>query len=137
MATVFAAKPPAGYPVTSAIPLPPEASQQFIANNRATTEYTGDGAISNTEHFGVITKGSAAAMTLAAPVAVTDDGMVIVLTAGSAFAHVITATSGVIVDGTTGAKVTITMAAFLGASVTLRAWNAKWHLIGKTVATVA
>lgn len=137
MATVFAARPPAGYPVTSSIALPPEAVQQFVANNRAVTEYTADGAVSVTDHFGVITKGSAAAMTLAAPVAVTDDGMVIVLTAGSAFAHVITATSGVIVDGTTGAKVTITMAAFLGASVTLRAWNAKWHLIGKTVATVA
>lgn len=89
-----------------------------------------------------ITLGSAAALTLAAPVAGEqaaggDDGKILQITSTTAFAHVITSPSGTVLDGTTGAKVTITLAAFPGASVTLVAYNTKWYLLSKTVATIA
>lgn len=98
--------------------------------------YSVDGAITVADQRAIITKGSAAAMTLAAPTA-SQAGITIVLTAGSAFAHVITAT-GLIDDGVTGgAKNTVTLGAFVGATATLYAYNLHWVLQSKTVATVA
>jgi hypothetical protein len=65
-----------------------------------------------------LTKGSAAAITLAAPTAA-QAGTQITIIAGSAYAHVVTAT-GLLNDGVTGgAKNTATFAAFVGASLTL------------------
>lgn len=83
----------------------------------------------------VFSKTSAIAATLAAPT-VAQDGMEIILTAGTAFAHVLTATS-LIEDGVTGgAKTTATFAAFVGATITLRAYNLKWHVVSKNVVTI-
>lgn len=98
--------------------------------------YSADGAITVAPQRAVMTKGSAAAMTLAAPTAA-QAGTTIQLIAGSAFAHVITAT-GLIDDGVTGgAKNTVTLGAFVGATATLMAYNLHWVLLSKTVATVA
>lgn len=99
--------------------------------------YTADGAISVATQRAVISKaGSAAAMTLAAPTAA-QNGLTIILTSGTAFAHVITAT-GLIDDGVTGgAKNSITLGAFVGATATIYAYNLHWVLQSKTVATVA
>lgn len=96
--------------------------------------YVADGAIAVNAGFAVLTKGSAGAYTLAAP---TEDGQELDITAGTAFAHVVTAT-GLIHDGVTGgAKNTWTSAAFVGSSATFRAFGGKWHLISKNLGTTA
>lgn len=85
----------------------------------------------------VMTKGSASAFTLAAPTATTQDGTRMTFLNGSAYAHVITAT-GLIHDGVTGgAKNTATFGAFLGASLTLVAYQGKWYVESKNVCTIA
>jgi hypothetical protein len=83
------------------------------------------------------TKGSAAAITLAAASTV-PVGTVITLMAGTAFAHVFTAQSGGIFDGTTGAKTKWTSAAFIGSSITLiSAPNGGWATMDQQLGTVA
>lgn len=75
-------------------------------------------------------------MTLAAPTAA-QAGHEITIVAGSAFAHVITATD-LIDDGVIGgAKDKITLGAFVGASATLVAYNLKWVVKSLNVAVVA
>lgn len=100
------------------------------------TVYTADGAVPVATGTAVLSKTSAAAMTLAAPTAA-QNGMIIRFIAGTAYAHVVTAT-GLIDDGVTGgAKNTITLGAFVGAAATVMAYNLHWVLVGKTVATIA
>lgn len=111
--------------------------EQFQIVGDPLTVYTADGAIAVSAGTAVISKaGSAAAMTLAAPTAL-QNGIEIVLISGTAYAHVITAT-GLIDDGVTGgAKNTVTLGAFVGATAVLKAYNLHWVLKSKTVATVA
>lgn len=95
-----------------------------------------DGAIPIANSIVTLTKGSAAAMTLAAPTAA-QAGTRIVIRAGTAFAHVVTAT-GLLEDGVTGgAKNTATFGAFVGSSIELIAIGLKWTVLGKNVVTVA
>lgn len=83
----------------------------------------------------VITKSSAlAALTLAAPTAGTDDGVTIVVTSNTAFAHTLTAT-GLLQTGTATVNLA-TFAAFAGASITLYAYNAKWNVLSSTAITL-
>jgi hypothetical protein len=73
-----------------------------------------------------LTKGSAAAMTVAAP---TDAniGRRLTILNGSDFAHVVTFTGSTLQDGTTGLNITWTAAAFAGSSITVRAVSAtRW-----------
>lgn len=103
------------------------------------TVYTADGAIAPVTLGGlhILSKTSAIAATLAAPTAGSDDGVQLILTAGTAFAHVVTAT-GLIQDGVTGgAKNTWTSAAFVGSSLHLIAYNGKWHVVVKNLGTIA
>ena len=97
--------------------------------------YSADGAITVATQRAVLTKGSAAAMTLAAPTTA-QNGTIVTITAGSDYAHVITST-GNILDGTTGANNTVTLAAFKGSSVTLMAYGQKWLVLSNQVATIA
>jgi hypothetical protein len=98
--------------------------------------YTADGAIALASEIAILSKTSAAAMTLAAPLK-SQDGQELTVTAGTAYAHVVTATN-LIEDGVTGgAKDTITLGAFVGASATLIALGGKWHLKSVNVATIA
>lgn len=100
------------------------------------TVITGDGAITIAPGVVTLTKGSAAAITLAAPTA-GQAGTIITITNGSAFAHVITAT-GLLQDGITGgAKNTATFGAFVGATITLIASQLKWNVKSLNVVTVA
>jgi hypothetical protein len=95
-----------------------------------------DGAIPIATGAVMLTKGSAGAYTLAAPTA-EQDGTIMRLIAGSAFAHVITAT-GLLQDGVTGgAKNAATFGAFLGSSLTLMAYNLTWYVLAKNVVTIA
>ena len=84
----------------------------------------------------VFTKGSASAHALGAPTVL---GVTLTLCAGSAFAHVITAT-GLIDNGVTGgSKTTITLASFVGSNIVLQAVQAgKWMVVASnTVTSVA
>lgn len=110
---------------------------QLDAQQARQVVYAADGAIDPTfSHTAILTKGSAAAMTLAAP-ALGDNGTRIVIQAGSAFAHVVTAT-GLIQDGVTGgAKNTYTTAAFVGSGAMLEAYAGKWHLLNKNLGATA
>lgn len=96
---------------------------------------TGDGAITIANSFVVLTKGSAAAITLAAPSA-GQAGTRITVSAGSSWAHVITATS-LVEDGVTGIPhTTCTFGAFIGATITFIAYNLLWHVESKNVVTI-
>lgn len=96
---------------------------------------TTNGAISpSTPASYVITKAGVYAGTLAAPVAGTDDGKVLLFTSTTANAHTITAT-GLLQTGA-GANVNqAALAAQPGAGITLMAYQAKWYVIG-SVGTV-
>jgi hypothetical protein len=112
-------------------------SLDYKVRRKVATVYAVDGAISKDPALlHVLTKGSAGAYTLAAPTAA-QEGMELIITAGSAFAHVVTAT-GLLDDGVTGgSKNTATFAAFVGATITLMAYNLKWIVVSKNVVTVA
>lgn len=97
---------------------------------------SGDGAIAVASGEVVITKGSAAALTLAAPTAAMNYQR-LVISSATAFAHVVTATD-LLEDGITGgAKDTATFGAFAGASLELMAYNLKWLVLNKNVVTIA
>lgn len=100
----------------------------------AITTDVADAAVAVTSGITVFTKGSASTHTLAAPATI---GALIELYAGSAQAHVITAT-GLIDDGVTGgSKTTLTLGSFIGASVVLRCVQAgKWAVHSKNVCTI-
>lgn len=95
-----------------------------------------DGAIpAHASGFYVITKGSAIALTLAAPTATMDDGIEIVITSSTAFAHVITAT-GLLKTGASTVN-TATCSAFAGASVTFKAYQGLWYVLSQNAQTFA
>lgn len=89
---------------------------------------TGDGAITIASGARVLlSKGSAAAITIAAPTATTHDGFTITVIATSAQAHVITsATDGFNAKGSSG---TLTFGGAIGDSVTLMAHNGHWYTV--------
>jgi len=93
------------------------------------TVIPGDGAIPvDRNGIFLLTKGSAAAITLAVPGA-KNVGRRITITGGSDFAHVVTAASTSAHDGTTGGHGTLTSPAFQGGSLILRAVTAaKWNV---------
>lgn len=93
-----------------------------------------DGAVAPDASFSVLTKATAGAYTLAAPTA---EGQRLVITSGSAAAHVVTAT-GLLADGVTGGyKNTATFAAFIGATIMLIGFGGKWHTVSLKAVTVA
>jgi hypothetical protein len=97
---------------------------------------TANGAIPILSGVYFIEKTSAAAMTVAAPT-VAQDGTQLEIIAGTNFAHVVTFTGSTLLDGTTGAKITATTAAFIGSGITVVARNGKWLLQSNVVATIA
>lgn len=80
-------------------------------------------------HTYVINKAGVAALTLAAPTAVTDDGLEITLTSSTANAHTLTAT-GLLQTGAAAVNLA-TFAANAGAGLTLMAFNAKWIVLSQ------
>lgn len=95
--------------------------------------YTGDGAIATTSHTAVLTKGSAAAMTLAATAT---NGIRITIVAGSSFAHVTTGTNLFWAGETGGPFNKVTLAAFEGSAATLVSYNSLWYVVSDQIATV-
>jgi hypothetical protein len=72
----------------------------------------------------IITKAGIAALTLGAPTAGADDGVVITVTSNTAYAHTLTAT-GLFLDGSGNVNV-LTFAAHAGAACYLTAYQGKW-----------
>jgi hypothetical protein len=93
------------------------------------TTLAGDGAIPvDKDSITLLTKGSAAAVTVAAP-GVGNEGRCLRIQTGSDFAHVVTFTGSTLRDGTTGASITWTAAAFRGSSLVVRAVDsATWSV---------
>lgn len=97
--------------------------------------YPVDAAIAIENHVALLTKGSAAAMTVAAPGAA-GIGKRITIISGSNFAHVITFTGGTLGDGTTGLNTTVTMTAFIGSAIVVVANTAgQWVVESQNVLT--
>lgn len=101
--------------------------------NHALTAYTADGAITLASGVHVIEKTSAAAMTVAAPSS--QDGTVLTIISNTDFAHVITFTGSTLLDGTTGANLTVTMTAFKGSCIRIVARGTKWLLLSSSNVT--
>jgi hypothetical protein len=86
------------------------------------TLYAANGAIAITDGVHAITKGSAAAMTLAPPTAA-DEGTRLIITARTAFAHTVTITEGL---GGKGGSFDVMTFAAVGDSIHLLADNLHW-----------
>ena len=87
---------------------------------------TGNGAITIQSGTVLLTKGSAAAITLAAPSS--QDGTIITITSTTAFAHVVTVTGGMW-DGTATTNTTATFPAVQGGAITLIAFGTDWYVL--------
>jgi hypothetical protein len=99
------------------------------------TAMSANGAITIGSGTVVFTKAGVLAATLAAPTA-GQAGTRMTFISGTANAHTITAT-GLIDDGVTGgSKNLATFEAFVGASITLEAYNLKWVVIAINGASV-
>jgi len=99
---------------------------------------SGDGAIPvDVDQSYYLTKGSAAAITVAAPGAA-NIGRRIRITTGSDFAHVVTFTGSTLRDGTTGVSITWTAAAFAGSSLEVVAVSATvWNVQSMNLGAIA
>jgi hypothetical protein len=82
----------------------------------------------------VVNTGSADAMTLAAPVSGTDDGLTLAIFSNTAFAHTLTSTGNFQTGGT--ATGVLTFAAHAGAGLVLRAYQGKWQVVGNNLVTL-
>ena len=101
------------------------------------TTISGDGAITIQSGTVYLTKGSAAAITLAAPGAA-GIGVRITITSGSDFQHVVTFTGTTLQDGTVGANTTWTAAAVQGTSITVVGVTAtKWNVESFNLGVIA
>lgn len=103
----------------------PEAVQKLLGG--PIVPIAANGAVdSHTANRYIITKAGVAALTLAAPTATQDDGLLIEVSSSTAFAHTLTAT-GLFADG--GGHVNLaTFAAQLGASILLQAYQGRWYV---------
>lgn len=100
------------------------------------TLYAASGAIDpHASERGLITKATAAAMTLAAPAVGADDGKYKLYVSTTAAAHTITAT-GLFQDGA-GHVNTATFAAQIGASIELMAFQGKWIVLSTQGVTMS
>jgi len=85
----------------------------------------------------LLTKGSAAAITVAAPGAANVGRRIRILT-GSDFAHVVTFTGSTLRDGTTGASITYTATAFQGCALEVVAISATgWNVQSMNLGAIA
>lgn len=83
-----------------------------------------DGAIGIKNGTAIITKSTAAALTLALPTAGADDGLVLRILSTTAAAHTITTPA----SGLNGASHIATFAGNIGSSVELVAYNGSWYM---------
>lgn len=115
-----------------------KATTDTLSNkNWPVTTIAGDGAVTLASGIVLLTKGSAAAITVAAPGAA-GIGTRITITTGTDFAHVVTFTGTTLQDGTAGANTTWTAAAVQGSSITFVGVTAvKWNVESFNLGTIA
>ncbi len=89
---------------------------------------TADAIPPHIAHSYIITKAGTDNVTLAAPTATTDDGIIISIYSATANAHTITST-GNLLTGTTGKTGVLTFPAVAGAGCQLQAYQGKWILL--------
>lgn len=107
------------------------ATTEFIGPvNLPTQVASADGAITIKSGVVIITKGTACALTLAAPTATDDDGKVLYIDSTTAAAHTVTISGGLRGAGT-GADVG-TFGGAIGDGIVLYAYNAKWYPVPGT-----
>lgn len=99
------------------------------------TVASADGAISVKAGVVMITKGTAAALTLAAPAAA-DDGKLLIIQAATAAAHTVTQTTPGFNNGSTGSDVA-TFGGAIGDNMVIVAYNQRWHIVSLRNVTVA
>lgn len=119
------------YPSASAVSNLPDGSLTQLSGTADVipNHSAGDYEVTNAAAADLCTLG---APTAGDPLAGGDDGKIIRFTSTSAFAHRITST-GNLQTGTASVN-SVTLAAFAGASVTLKAFNGKWQIIGSNAA---
>jgi hypothetical protein len=104
-------------------------------NAQVPTLAAADGAIAPASGLTVITKATAAALTLAAPTTGTDDGKTLTIIAATAAAHTVTQTTPGFNGGSTASDVA-TFAAAIGNSISLVAYGGKWLVTNLTGVTL-
>lgn len=116
------------------MPLVTGSEEMASHQKREGTLISADGAINpNLDCNYVITKTSAAALTLAAPTAGTDDFKRIRVTSSTAFAHTVTATN-LLMTGAAANDVA-TFANVAGAGLELQAYNGTWQVLSQVQIT--
>lgn len=117
----------------------PDASTNVGKLDLGYENLAGDGTVSIKDGREVISKATAAAITLPPPTAGLptaggDDGKELTIVSSTAAAHVITCSQGFNGKGSSG---TATFAASKGSSVTLVAFNGQWYVSANVGATLA
>jgi hypothetical protein len=107
-------------------------SPDITAGDKVETEVQ-SGAIGIKSGTAVIMATSLAALTLALPVAGTDDGKTLTILSGTAFAHTVTTPA----NGINSIYHVVTMNGFIGNSVKLKSYNGTWMADTSTTATNA
>lgn len=97
--------------------------------------YSADGAISIASQLAVITKGTAAALTLAAPTATTHDGIIIEIVSTTAAAHTVTATT-IGFNATDAAGDVGTFGAAIGNGLRVVAYQGEWYVLNNIGVTL-
>lgn len=112
-----------------------EGQQNIALESSLLTTIAGDGAVDiSLGDWFKLTKGSAAAITLADP-KFSDNGRYITILSGSAQAHTITVAGGI--GGAGGTDDVITFTNRIAAAVTLMAVNGSWYVMGSYLAAIA
>ncbi len=96
-----------------------------------------NGALSVSSGVYVITKAGVLAVTLAAPTATVQDGMIIMLTSTTANAHTLTATSLLDNGGSGVPYTTATFGAHAGAYIRLKAYQGLWYVLDSSNVTLS
>lgn len=81
------------------------------------------------KHGSYLCTGSAVTLTIPAPVSGADDGVTIMLTAGSDAAHKFTCTGKINTPSSGTESGSVAVAAYTGNHVCLRAWGGYWHVL--------
>ena len=98
--------------------------------------YSANGAISIAPQVAVITKGTAAAMTIAAPTATTHDGIIIEIVSTTAAAHTVTATTIGFNAADAGGDVG-TFGGAIGDGLRIVAYQGEWYVLNNINVTIA
>lgn len=94
----------------------------------AVVAYAANGAISIYSHTAVVTKGTAAALTVAAPTATTHDGVTITVVSSTAAAHTVTATTIGFNAGDAASDVG-TFGGAIGDGFAFVAYQGEWYVV--------